>query len=402
LSRTQSGDTEASILTTVRNGIAFVTLDRPASLNALSFEMVRVLQAQLRGFARDGGVKAVLLRGAGGRAFCAGGDVRALYNSRQSGEALHEAFFVAEYQLDYLLHRYPKPVVALADGITMGGGMGLVQGSGLRIVGEGTRMAMPEVAIGLFPDVGGSYFLSRLPGALGVYLALTGTQIRAADALYTTLADLYLTPAASAGLEAALSGLLWSDDALATLRDAIRNLAGAASATTAAPAATPGAPTPGAPTPGAPTPGAPLAALRPAIDLHFARASVAEILDSLQREARVEYAEWAAQTLQSLRSRSPTMLSVSLRQLQRGRTLSLADCFRMELGMVRQCFVQGDFIEGIRALIIDKDGAPHWQPDRIEAVDSADVEAFFQDHWAGAIHPLANLESLAESLANRD
>ena len=396
MSPTASTDAAASILTTLRNGVASVTLNRPASLNALSYGMVQELLQQLRSFARDDGVKAVLLRGAGGRAFCAGGDLRALYDSRQSAAAAHEAFFVAEYQLDYLLHRYPKPTVALADGITMGGGMGLLQGSRLRIVGEGTRMAMPEVAIGLFPDVGGSYFLSRLPGALGAYLALTGTQIRAADALYATLADYYLTPAASAGLEAALASLVWSDDALATLRTAIRELAGTANAPLAPARPTgPGAAASGAVAPGTHTPGAPLAALRAAIDLHFARRRVAEILDSLQRETRIEYAEWAAQTLQTLRSRSPTMLSVSLRQLQRGRTLSLADCFRMELGMVRQCFVQGDFIEGIRALIIDKDGAPHWQPDRIEAVSAADVEAFFEDHWAGAAHPLANLEGLA-------
>ncbi|HMD74853.1 MAG TPA: enoyl-CoA hydratase/isomerase family protein [Steroidobacteraceae bacterium] len=391
MSPAASTDAAASILTTLRNGVASVTLNRPASLNALSYGMVQDLQQQLRSFARDGGVKAVLLRGAGGRAFCAGGDVRALYDSRQSAASAHEAFFVAEYELDYLLHRYPKPTVALADGIAMGGGMGLVQGSRLRIVGEGTRMAMPEVAIGLFPDVGGSYFLSRLPGALGAYLALTGTPIRAADALYATLADYYLTPAQSAGLEAALASLVWSDDVLATLRAAIRELAGTANAPLA-----PARPaTPGVAAPGTHTPGAPLAALRAAIDLHFSRRRVAEILDSLQRETRIEYAEWAAQTLQTLRSRSPTMLCVSLRQLQRGRTLSLADCFRMELGMVRQCFVQGDFIEGIRALIIDKDGAPHWQPDRIEAVSAADVEAFFEEHWAGAAHPLANLEGLA-------
>jgi enoyl-CoA hydratase/carnithine racemase len=373
-------DQEAQILYTVQSGIAFVTLNRPASLNALSFEMVQELYERLRDFARDGGVQAVLMRGSGGRAFCAGGDLRALYNSRKESGSLHEAFFVAEYRLDYLLHRYPKPVVALADGITMGGGMGLVQGSSLRIVSEGTRMAMPEVGIGLFPDVGGSYFLSRLPGALGPYLALTGAQIRAADALYARLADAYLTAAAIAGLEAAFADLAWSADAAGTLADAIGTLAGADAS----------------PSLQARTAAAPLAALRPAIDLHFARKSVTGILDSLRSETRAGYAEWAEQTLKSLQSRSPTMLSVSLRQLQRGSALSLADCFRMELGMVRQCFVQGDFMEGVRALIIDKDGAPRWQPDRIEAVDPAEVEAFFQDHWAGVTHPLANLENLAK------
>jgi enoyl-CoA hydratase/carnithine racemase len=365
-------DGDAPILTAVRNGIACVTLNRPASLNALSFDMVMELQRQLRRFAEDRGVRALLLRGAGERAFCAGGDVRALYESRQSPGASPEAFFVAEYQLDYLLHRFPKPTVALADGITMGGGMGLVQGTRMRLVGERTRMAMPEVAIGLFPDVGGSFFLSRLPGALGTYLALTGTQLRAADALYATLADLCLPPAAVAGLDAALAEIVWDGDAAQVLGRALGALAAASV-----------------------EPAAPLATLRTAIDLHFSRPSVAEIMDSLRRETRGEFADWAVQTLGTLQSRSPTMLSVSLRQLQRGRTQSLAECFRMELGMVRQSFIQGDFIEGIRALIIDKDGAPHWHPDRIEAVVDADVEAFFQNHWAGGAHPLANLENLA-------
>ncbi len=379
---TASADGDAPILTAVRNGIAIVTLNRPAALNALSIDMARELQRQLRDFAHDSGIRAVLLRGAGDRAFCAGGDVRALYENRQSPGASPEAFFVAEYQLDYLLHRFPKPTVALADGITMGGGMGLVQGTRMRIVGERTRMAMPEVAIGLFPDVGGSYFLSRLPGALGTYLALTGTQLRAADAVYSTLADLYLAPAAVAGLDAALDKIVWDGDAAAVLGAALQALAAAN-------------PEPAAPRPAAPRPAAPLAALRGAIDLHFSLPRLAEIMDSLRRETRSEFAEWAAQTLATLRSRSPTMLSVSLRELQHGRTRSLADCFRMELGMVRQCFIQGDFIEGIRALIIDKDGAPQWQPERIEAVREADVDAFFQDHWARAEHPLANLEKLA-------
>jgi len=363
------------ILCTLANGIAFVTLNRPSALNALSFEMVRQLGEQLREYAQDPAVLALVLRGAGGKAFCAGGDIRALYQNFKASGSLQEPFFVVEYGVDYSLHRYPKPTVVLADGITMGGGMGLAQGSRLRIVGERTRMAMPEAAIGLFPDVGGSYFLSRLPGSLGTYLALTGAQLRAADALYCGLADLYLPAAAIGALEAALGELVWGADAAASLRAALGRLAGAEPA----------------PTPDA----APLAALRAAIDLHFAHDSLALIVESLLSERRPAYAAWAEETLGSIAKASPTMLCVSLAQLRRGRRLSLADCFRMELGMMRQCSIQGDFLEGVRALIIDKDGAPRWRPPRLADVTAADVEVFFEDHWPAAAHPLAHLEQLA-------
>src|ERR1700727_4041437 len=180
--------------------------------------MILRLRALFGEFSADPEVFAVLIRGAGEKAFCAGGDVRALYKSFKNAGSLHNEFFAAEYPLDYLLYSYPKPYAALLDGITLGGGMGISQGSTLRIVGERTQMAMPEVAIGFFPDVGGSYFLSRLPGMLGRYLALTGLKIRAADALYSQLADLYLPPLAIASLVSDLSALRWGQHHFADLR----------------------------------------------------------------------------------------------------------------------------------------------------------------------------------------
>ena len=190
---TQSMDAmQNEVLAEVRNHIGHLTLNRPAGLNALTLDMVRNLHRQLDAWAQDPQVHAVVLRGAGEKAFCAGGDIRSLYDSFKSGDTLHEDFFVEEYALDLAIHHYRKPVLALMDGFVLGGGMGLVQGADLRVVTEKSRLAMPEVGIGYFPDVGGSYFLPRIPGELGIYLGVSGVQIRAADALYCGLADWYL------------------------------------------------------------------------------------------------------------------------------------------------------------------------------------------------------------------
>jgi len=333
--------------------VALVTLNRPDALNALSLGMILRLRTLFGEFSADPEVFAVLIKGAGEKAFCAGGDVRALYKSFKGAGSLHNEFFAAEYPLDYLLYSYPKPYAALLDGITLGGGMGISQGSALRIVGERTLMGMPEVAIGFFPDVGGSYFLSRLPGMLGRYLALTGLKIRAADALYSHLADLYLPPAAIASIVNDLSTLHWGSDRFADLQ---RFLQARAVTPESAPA---------------------LPALRECIDLHFSKASVAAILSSLESETRGAYAAWAGETAQLMRSRSPTLLSVTLRQLQRGARMSLADCFRMELGMAAYAFEQGDFLEGVRAVLIDKDNQPRWRPIRIEDVTDSMIDAWF-------------------------
>jgi enoyl-CoA hydratase/carnithine racemase len=358
------------ILSETRNHVALITLNRPEALNALSLHMIGELRTLLRGFAADPHIHAVLIQGAGDKAFCAGGDIRALYQSFKASGSLHREFFLREYPLDYLLYAYPKPYVVLMDGITMGGGMGIAQGSTLRIVGERTRIAMPEVAIGFFPDVGASYFLSRLPGALGVYLALTGIQIRGVDALYCQLADVYLPPPAIESLTGDLADLNWSEDPRGDMRRFIHARAAL----------------------GLPAPS--LSLLRPGIDTHFSQPTVPAILASLEAETRPDYADWARQSAKLMRSRSPTMLCVTLRQLQRGKELSLAACFRMELAMAQQTFLQGDFVEGVRALIIDKDNAPQWKPGRIEEVTDAMIDAFFRSRWSAAAHPFATFDNL--------
>jgi enoyl-CoA hydratase/carnithine racemase len=344
-------------------------LNRPAALNALSLEMIRMLRSALDQYASDPEIHAVLVKGAGDKAFCAGGDIRALYQSFKNSGSVPTEFFAEEYPLDFMLYFYPKPYLVLMDGITLGGGMGIAQGSTLRIVGARTRMAMPEVAIGFFPDVGGSHFLSRLPGALGVYLALSGVQIGGADALYCGLADLYLPPDTISSLTDDLVALPWNHDPAPDLKRFIQ----ARAASHVSP----------------PT----LRRLRPAIDAHFSKASVPAILTSLEAERSAEYRDWAQQTAKLMRSRSPTMLCVTLRQLEKGGNMSLAACFRMELGMAAQCFEQGDFLEGVRAVLIDKDNAPHWRPSRIEDVTDAMVDVFFRERWTAAAHPLATLEN---------
>jgi enoyl-CoA hydratase/carnithine racemase len=361
--------TNKEILFEARNHVGFATLNRPPVLNALSSSMIVQMHAQLRQWALDASIYAVVVRGAGDKAFCAGGDVRAVHASFTPSSSAHRDFFASEYRLDYFIHRYPKPYIALMDGIVMGGGMGIAQGASLRVVTDRTRMAMPEVGIGFFPDVGASYFLSRLPGALGTYLGLSGAQIRAADALYAGLADVYLPHEAFANLDAALATLRWSRDHAGDIHGAVRALATVT------------------------LPESALASLRPAIDAHFSCSDIRAILRSLQSESGSAFDEWARHTLKTMAARSPVMMAVTARQLERGRAMDLPDCFRMELGMVLHCFEQGDFREGVRAVLVDKDNAPRWNPRRMEDVTEEMIAAFFLDPWAGATHPLADLET---------
>jgi enoyl-CoA hydratase/carnithine racemase len=343
------------VLAHVRNHIGHLTLNRPAGLNAITLDMVRRLCAQLKAWAADPKVYAVVLRGAGEKAFCAGGDIRSLYDSYKSGDTLHQDFFVEEYALDLMIHHYPKPVLALMDGFVLGGGMGLVQGADLRVVTEHSRLAMPEVAIGYFPDVGGSYFLSRIPGELGVYLGVTGVQIRAADALYCGLADWCLDSAKLGELDHKLDHLQWHDSALKDLQGVLAKLAVQQ------------------------LPDAPLAALRPAIDHFFALPDIPSIVEQLQAVTVANSHEWAVTTANLMQTRSPLAMAVTLEMLRRGRRLPLEQCFALELHLDRQWFERGDLIEGVRALIIDKDKTPRWNPPTLDGLDASHVESFFHN-----------------------
>ncbi len=361
-------DTEPEVLFQVINRVGLITLNRPRQLNALSYPMIVALSAQLEAWAGHDEIEAVVLRGAGPKAFCAGGDIRALYDSHRDGTPLQRQFFIDEYQLDYRLHRYPKPVVALMDGIVMGGGMGLSQAAHLRIVTERSRVAMPETGIGLVPDVGASHFLSKMPVQLALYLGLTGATIGAEDALLCGLADVAVNSVTLASLEDTLAAVRWNGQPLDDLRRALvrEPICGAAEA--------------------------PLLDVLPALMRHFrADAAPPEIISSLACQDEPRYAEWAARTADTLRKRSPLAACATRELLLRGRRLDLADCFRMELAVVVQSFTRGDFIEGVRALIVDKDNAPNWRVGSYDAVDHGAVEALFAPWWQPGGDPLHGL-----------
>ncbi|RDS89865.1 enoyl-CoA hydratase/isomerase family protein [Pseudomonas fluorescens] len=341
------------VLAEVRNHIGHLTLNRPAGLNAITLDMVRSLSQQLQAWSDDPQVHAVVLRGAGEKAFCAGGDIRSLYESFKRGDTLHEDFFVEEYALDLAIHHYRKPVLALMDGFVLGGGMGLVQGADLRVVTERSRLAMPEVAIGYFPDVGGSYFLPRIPGELGIYLGVTGVQVRAADALYCGLANWYLDSAKLASLDQKLDSLQWHESPLKDLQGVLAKLAVQR------------------------LPDPPLAALRPAIDHFFGLPDIPSIVEQLQEVTVADSHEWALNTVHLMQTRSPLAMAVTLEMLRRGRRLPLEQCFALELHLDRQWFERGDLIEGVRALIIDKDKNPRWNPPTLHGLDKSHVDSFF-------------------------
>lgn len=356
------------VKTRVAQGTGIITLDRPRALNSLSLEMVRALSETLLAWRDDDRVKAVVLGSSSEKALCAGGDIRFFYDAGRAtptgGSALLEDFFTEEYALNHLIHFYPKPYIALMDGVVMGGGMGIAQGgpeTGLRIVTERTKMAMPEVNIGLFPDVGGSHFLSRAPGQLGHYLGLTGLTISAADALYVGLADLFVPSSALPALHALVEATEG-----AALASAVRAFA-APFASQAGDSV--------------------LRTQRATIDAHFGAASVGAVMMSLARDGGA----FAQAALAAMKLRSPLMMSVTREMLMRAVGLSVADCLRMERSLVRRNFDHGEVLEGVRALVIDKDNAPAWNPAALDDVTVEMVEAFFAPVWPAHAHPLREL-----------
>ncbi len=358
--------------------VGLATLNSPRTLNGLSLAMCERLDARLRAWQDDPAIAAVLLDGAGGKAFCAGGDLHSLYRAMLENRggpwenAYARRFFEVEYRLDFLIHRYRKPLVCWGSGIVMGGGVGLMMGASHRIVTETTRFAMPEVSIGLYPDVAGTWMLSRLPRGIGVFLALTGAQLGASDCLRLGLADRACRSTGLADLRAALAATAWSTDPEARAGQVDRLLDGLAD------------------------PG--LTAAPGPLQVHFdairAACDRADFTDACARIGAWAGHEdpWLARAAATFAAGSPGSARLGHTLVGRMRHLSLADVFREEYVVSLQCTAQGDFQEGIRALLIDKDKSPKWRPATHEEAGAQWVERFFRRPWPeGQPHPLADL-----------
>ncbi|MBB3169621.1 3-hydroxyisobutyryl-CoA hydrolase [Simiduia aestuariiviva] len=349
--------------------IGVARLNAEKSLNALNLPMIDALHAQLQRWEQDDAIAAVWLEAAGEKAFCAGGDVVALHaGSAAYGEQLPDdsaqTFFEREYRLDHYLHVYPKPLIVWGSGIVMGGGMGLLCGAPVRLVTETTRMAMPEITIGLFPDVGGSYFLSRTPGRAGLFLGLTGAQFNGTDALYLGFADGFVPQAEKAALQHHLCAAKdWSKDAV------FQHVLGFCNG---------------------------FSDQQPAAQIEPHQAHIDSVCSGDNLLATIDAITgydgddvWLQKAAKTLARGCPVTPFLVQKQLQKACELDLADVFRMELTMAVNSARFGHFKEGVRALLIDKDRSPHWTPATFAEVQSAHIDAFFEAPFS--VHPLADL-----------
>jgi enoyl-CoA hydratase len=331
-----------------RGAAALVTLNRPKALNAVTGRMVLALRAQLEDWAADPAVTRVVMTAAGERAFSAGGDIRALYDLGMAGrhdEALQ--FWRDEYPLNVAIKNFRKPYVALIDGIVMGGGVGVSVHGSHRVAGDRFQFAMPEVGIGFFPDVGATWFLPRMPGELGTYCALTGERFGTADACSAGIATHRISSARFGALIAGLTGTVSVDAVLSAFSEASGE--------------------------------GPIMTRRSAIDRLFAGSHVEQILDAIEREAASTSAdaEWAGKTAAIMRTKSPLSLKLALAQVQRGKAWDFETCMRAEFRIVSRVIHGSDFYEGVRAVIIDKDNKPRWQPSTLAGVSEAEVNRHF-------------------------
>lgn len=332
---------EPEILFERQGHVGLITLNRPKALNSLTHAMVVQMRAQMQAWEKDPQVGCVVVRGAGERAFCAGGDIRAMRESGLTQTSYARDFWREEYTLNAYIKHYSKPYIALIHGVCMGGGIGLAVHGQFRIASGSAVFAMPETGIGFFPDVGGSYFLSHAPGQVGMYLGLTGARISAADAIYTKIATHWI-PAEEWPL--LLEALCHGEDAPDVIMEMER------------------------------LPGnSPLSDWRDDIDRIFKASSVEDILDLLDHDD----SDWAQETAATMRSRSPTSLKLVFNEIRSGCTLAFDDCMAMEFRMACRILEGHDFYEGVRAVIVDKDNAPRWEPAALADVSDEAVGRYF-------------------------
>ena len=328
-----------------RGAAGFVLLNRPQALNALNHDMVLGLDAALAAWAHDPAIERVVISGAGGRAFCAGGDIRLLYELGVAGRFAEQLdFYRDEYRLNQRIARYPKPYVALLDGYVMGGGVGVSIHGSHRIAGDRLAFAMPEVSIGFFPDVGATFFLPRLPDFVGSYLAVTGARIGAGDAVALGLATTHVPSDRFAELARALKAPGDTDAIIAAFS--------------------------------APPPPGTLGPHRALIAQAFGPGEITHLLQTLE-SASAQGSAFAADTLALLAAKSPTSVAIGLRQMAEGRSADIEAALRIEFRIVSRVCRMGDFYEGVRAVIIDKDNQPRWSPARLEEIDDVTIDACF-------------------------
>ncbi len=361
-----------------KNGkkIAVATLNAPRSLNALSGKMIDLLYPQLKLWQVQNDITAVFLQGEGEKAFCAGGDIVQMYNEMQNNiggfSPEIEEYFTKEYQLDYLIHSFNKPFIVWGNGIVMGGGLGMMVGGSHRVVTETSRIAMPEISIGLYPDVGGSYFLNRMPHNSGLFLGLTGASINAADAKYCHLADYFILNKNKESFVEQLTQLDWQES-ISLNHEKLSNLLISFELDS-----------------NAHMPESKLNEHKSLIKQVTRFNNLGDIVDGI---LAVECKDkWFSRAQKSLKHGSALSASLAYQQLQQGESLSLADCFRMELNLSVKSGQFGEFCEGVRALLIDKDNSPKWHFASIDSVDKKVVDWFFKSKWSKDQHPLAALD----------
>lgn len=365
--------------------IGVATLNAPKTLNGLSLAMASLLDTQLRAWADDDAIAVVVLQGAGEKAFCAGGDLHGLYRSMVdyreagSGEITRNAyasdFFSTEYRLDYRIHTYAKPILCWGHGIVMGGGIGLMSGASHRVVTERSKLAFPEITVGLYPDVGGSWLLSRVPGHGGMFLALTGAPLGAGDAIHAGLADHFIAEDARPDVMEALHRANWSSSASANhekLTALLQSLE----------------------QPALPGPLQAHAALIRNLCSHANLDDIVAAIGAIQSDDA-----WLQNARTALLAGAPGSARLGFELQRRASRLSLADTFRLEYVASLHCAAHGDFAEGIRALLIDKDRQPRWNPTTLSEATPNWAESFFTSPFSAEAHPLADLGSQPESYA---
>ncbi|MDR6525055.1 enoyl-CoA hydratase/carnithine racemase [Chryseobacterium rhizosphaerae] len=350
------------VLTEIKNKVGIITLNSEKTLNSLSLPMIEELQSILTDWKTSDQVVCLFLQGAGEKALCAGGDVRKLYDAIMAQRAIDPTevpkdcydFFSKEYQVDYDIHTYPKPVIVWGSGIVMGGGLGLMVGASHRIVTEKSKLAMPEITIGLYPDVGGTWFLNKMPSAFGIYLGLTGARLDGADCKYLGLADYYMESSSKEDIINALKQADWTSNPYQTVSDILNTI----SENTDIPESQ--------------------AALHHEFIQNFEGVDAVEEFGDLIRNYP-EKDDWINTGLKSFTAGSPSSAHIIFRQLKQGKHLSLEEVFQSELNLSCQCCIHPDFAEGVRALLVDKDQSPQWQPATLNDITTEWIDSYFAE-----------------------